>query len=273
MIKIAFGPVSGREEQQPFEIVSGTLTDVMCLEDEELYEQGFLTVIHEEHTNNIYARFTVINSDQTTRNILDGRPNTTAVEHYRFGLPQRHELLQFPPDAIMIKLDVKKAFFVVKLTYRTQTKTCYRTRIHGRDLMFSPDGAVMGENYSPRIFTFETKTIIRILNNEPSFTLLDYVDDFFGSFGTTSMSQHEIQMKTNIILTELTMCGFPLNSKFEVSCQRFCTLGSCAFLEEQRLFPKISHVWKILRLLLNFIQRNFLNIKNAEILVGKLGNV
>ena len=75
LIKIAFGHVSGREEQQPFEIISGKFTDAMRLEDEELYEQGFLTVIHEEHATNIYTHFTVINSDLTTRNILDGRPN------------------------------------------------------------------------------------------------------------------------------------------------------------------------------------------------------
>ena len=115
--------------------------------------------------------------------------------------------------------------------------------------------------------------MIRILNNDPSLTLLDYVDDFFGNFGTTAMSEQEIQMKTNIILTELTMCGFPLNSKFEVSCHHFCVLGSWAFLEEQRFFPKISHVWKILRILLNFVHNSTLTITDTERLVGKLGSV
>ena len=60
----------------------------MMLEDEQLYEQGFLKIIQEEHVKNMYVRFTVINSDSTTRNILDGHPNTLTEERYRFGLPR-----------------------------------------------------------------------------------------------------------------------------------------------------------------------------------------
>ena len=109
--------------------------------------------------------------------------------------------------------------------------------------------------------------------NESSLTHLDYVVDFFGSFVTTSMSRSEIQMKTNILLPELTMCGFLLNSEFEVSKQHFCALGCWAFLEEQRLFPKVTQVWKIMKILLYFIQENIIDIQSVEGLVGKLGNV
>ena len=66
LIKVAFGHISGRETQHPFEITGGQLTEAMMREDEQLYEQGFLTIIPEEHVKNIYARFTVVNSDLTT---------------------------------------------------------------------------------------------------------------------------------------------------------------------------------------------------------------
>ena len=128
-------------------------------------------------------------------------------------------------------------------------------------MIVSPEDTSFDKNYSPRVFTFEGKTIIRILNNEPSLILLDYVDDVFGSFGTTSIPRRKIQMKTNILLTELTMCVFPLNSKFEVSTQNFCILGCWTFLEEQRLFPKVTQMWKIVKVLLDFVQQNNLDIQ------------
>ena len=42
-------------------------------------------------------------------------------------------------------------------------------------------------------------------------------------------------------------------------------------LEEQRLFPKILHVWKVLHFLLKFIIYGSFHVATAEMTVGNLG--
>ena len=78
------------------------------------------------------------------------------------------------------------------------------------------------------------------------------------------MPREETQMKMNIILSEFTMCGFPINSKFEVTQKHFCALGTCVLLEEQRFFPKVSFIWKILTKLLENIFSEGFRLLEAE---------
>ena len=112
LIRIAFGHNVGRENQKVFEIKSDLLTQEMCEEDEDFYQRGLLKIIHESHARNIYERFTVENSDKTTRNILYGRPNTLTAEVYRFGLPRKYDLLNFEENAIVFNVDIKSVFYV-----------------------------------------------------------------------------------------------------------------------------------------------------------------
>ena len=216
----AFGAVLDLEdapppcEYQPSGQDTSEISEEMSKEDMKELKRRTCYRVPKKHIKWILPRFSVCNSDQTTRTINDCRYLGPFTNTNRFRLPSRQELRQFAPGDLVLAIDGKSAYKQRKLAWGDRNKIGFKTNIHNQECYIVMVTLPFGLHNAGFVYQISLKRKLQRIVGHLFF--IEYIDDVTIRFGHKSDTHLQTQWTANALLYLTSKIGEIFNNKIEV---------------------------------------------------------
>lgn len=220
------------------------------------------------HIKWILPRFSVCNSDQTTRHINDCRYLGPSTVTNRFRLPSRQELRKFAPGDLVLAIDGKSAYKQRRLAWGDRNKIGFRTRIHNQDCYIVMVTLPFGLHNAGFIYQISLKRKLQRIVGHLFF--IEYIDDVTIKFSHRNEDKNKAEWTANALLYLTSKIGEIFNNKIEVFQDCITMLGVNFYPQTDRFTPKISTFHKLGISFFDILNHNKFSIKRLDSVLGLL---
>ena len=242
------------------------IPDTVSNEDTTEIKRGTQMILPKKHIKYILPRFTVINTDTTTRTINDCRFLGPFTPVYRYRLPTKDLLRNIGPNDLVLSIDGKSAYRQRRLCNADSNKIGFQTKINNLNCFVAMSSPPFGMHNAGYVYQKSLQAKLdRITGN---IFYLEYIDDVSVVIGTKSDTIPEIQWRAEALLYLITRMGEIFNDKFNVSQDKITLLGVNYFVKTDRFTPKISSFYKLGLKILHILQRDSFKLKDLETFAG-----
>ena len=224
--------------------------------------------VPKKHIKWILPRFSVSNSDQTTRHINDCRYLGPATITNRFRLPSRQELRKFAPGDLVLAIDGKSAYKQRRLAWGDRNKIGFKTNIHNQDCYIVMVTLPFGLHNAGFIYQISLKRKLQRIVGHLFF--IEYIDDVTIRFAHKGEAHVATQWTANALLYLTSKIGEIFNNKIEVFTDCITMLGVNFFPKTDRFTPKISTFHKLGVCFFDLLSNQKFSIKHLSSVIGLL---
>jgi hypothetical protein len=223
-------------------------------------------IVPKKHITYILPRFSVTNSDRTTRTINNCTLLGPFTIKNKYRLPGKGALRPTRPGELMLGIDGKSAYNQRKLCWGDRNKIGFRTKISNRECYITMVTLPFGLHNAGYIYQMSLFRKLKRISGR--LFILEYIDDVMVSVGFQKDGYPISEWKASAFLYLTTMIGEIFNNKFNIFSNKITMLGVHYYPETDRFTPKLSTFYKLGTKFAQIMKTGYFSLSSLESILG-----
>lgn len=223
-------------------------------------------IVPKQYIKWILPRFSVVNTDRTTRTINDCTPLGPFTIKNGFRLPGKNSLRSLSEGDLVMSMDGKSAYKQRKLCWADRNKIGFRTKISNRECYITVVTLPFGLHNAGYIYQMSLYRKLKRIAGRLFF--LEYIDDVTVKIGHIRDTVPTMQWKASAFLFLTTKIGEIFNNKFDIFSNRVTMLGVHYYPITDRFTPKLSTFYKLGTKFAKILTKGSFSLSQLESVIG-----